>query len=132
MTNELWSGLVTSLGFAGLAANPRFATEADRRENYELVEETVAMMARNRTRSELWDILSSLGLSSAPVLSVGESLADPHLKERNAFVEINHPTAGKVKVSAPWIRFSKLQALSKRRRRCGDNTITTFSAASWG
>ena len=107
MTNELWSGLATSLGFPELAGDPRFATEEDRRENYELVEDAVAMMVRNRTRSELWDILSSFGLSSAPVLSVAESLADPHLKERNAFVEIDHPTAGKVKVSAPWIRFSK-------------------------
>jgi crotonobetainyl-CoA:carnitine CoA-transferase CaiB-like acyl-CoA transferase len=107
MSDELWKSLVTGLGCPDLAVDRRFATVADRRENYELVEEAVGKMAKNRTRAELWTILSSLGLSSAPVLSVAESLADPHLEERKAFVEINHPMAGKMKVSAPWIRFSR-------------------------
>jgi crotonobetainyl-CoA:carnitine CoA-transferase CaiB-like acyl-CoA transferase len=51
--------------------------------------------------------MSSLGLSSAPVLSIAEVLEDEHLKARGAFVEDDHPQAGKVKLLAPWIRFSK-------------------------
>ena len=50
--------------------------------------------------------MSSLGLASGPVLTVGESVEDKHLKARNAFVEVDHPEAGKVKVLAPWVRFS--------------------------
>jgi crotonobetainyl-CoA:carnitine CoA-transferase CaiB-like acyl-CoA transferase len=50
--------------------------------------------------------MSSLGLASAPVLTVGESVEDMHLKARGAFVEVDHPEAGKVKILAPWVRFS--------------------------
>jgi crotonobetainyl-CoA:carnitine CoA-transferase CaiB-like acyl-CoA transferase len=107
MTDELWQSLTAGLGRPDLAKDPRFVTERDRRRNYKLVEDAVADMVRDKTRSELWDILSSRGLSSAPVLSIAECLDDPHLKERNAFVKLEHPKAGPVKVLAPWIRFSE-------------------------
>ncbi|MSQ73231.1 MAG: CoA transferase, partial [Betaproteobacteria bacterium] len=42
-----------------------------------------------------------------PVLSVGEAIEDEHLKAREAFVEIDHPVNGRLKVLAPWIRFSE-------------------------
>ena len=66
-----------------------------------------AVSLEGRTRDELWTILSSFGLSSAPVRTVGEAIADPHLEERGAFSEVDHPTAGKVKISSPWVRFSR-------------------------
>src|SRR5262249_35119171 len=74
---------------------------------YHLVEQAVGEMVRNFTRLELWNILSARGLSSAPVMSVAECLKDPHLKERKALVELEHPEAGRVTVPAPWIRFSE-------------------------
>jgi crotonobetainyl-CoA:carnitine CoA-transferase CaiB-like acyl-CoA transferase len=43
----------------------------------------------------------------APVLSMGEVIEDPHIKERNAFIDRNHPTAGPIKLLAPWIHMSK-------------------------
>ncbi len=107
MTNELWSKLVTSLGAPELASDPKFATIESRRENYDLVEDTVGRLSEGRTRDELWTILSSFGLSSAPVRTVGEAIADPHLEERGAFSEVDHPTAGKVKISSPWVWFSR-------------------------
>ena len=41
---------------------------------------------------------------------MGEVIEDPHIKERNAFVERNHPTAGPTKLLAPWIHMSKTPA----------------------
>jgi crotonobetainyl-CoA:carnitine CoA-transferase CaiB-like acyl-CoA transferase len=38
---------------------------------------------------------------------MGEVIEDPHINARNAFIERNHPTAGPVKLLAPWIRMSK-------------------------
>ena len=35
---------------------------------------------------------------------------DPHIKERQAFIERNHPTAGPTKLLAPWIHMSKTPA----------------------
>src|SRR5262245_23219333 len=106
-TDKLWTSLVEALGFPHLATDPKFATAKARRENFALVDAAAAEMFKTRTRKELWEILGRFGLSSAPVLSVKESLEDEHLKEREAFVEIDHPMAGKVKLVAPWIRFSE-------------------------
>jgi len=110
MTDGLWRSLTSGLGRPELADDPRFSTEQDRRKNYHLVEDAVAEMVKDKTRAELWDVLSTRGLSSAPVLSVAECLEDRHLKERNAFVELDHPEAGRVKVPAPWIRLSETPA----------------------
>jgi len=41
---------------------------------------------------------------------MGEVIEDPHIKERNAFIERHHPTAGLIKLLAPWIHLSKTPA----------------------
>jgi crotonobetainyl-CoA:carnitine CoA-transferase CaiB-like acyl-CoA transferase len=51
-----------------------------------------------RDREEVLDVLLEAQIPVAPVYHVDETVEDPHLKERNTFVEIEHPTAGKVKV----------------------------------
>ena len=41
---------------------------------------------------------------------MGEVIEDPHIKERKAFIERNHPTAGPTTLLAPWIHMSKTPA----------------------
>jgi crotonobetainyl-CoA:carnitine CoA-transferase CaiB-like acyl-CoA transferase len=63
-----------------------------------------------KTRQELWDGLRQIDYFGAPVLSMGEVIEDQHIKERKAFVDVNHPTAGPVKLLAPWIHMSETPA----------------------
>ena len=107
MSDDLWERFVEAIGQPELATDERFATQRARRRNYPALEEIVDAWVKTETRAELWNILSSFGLSSGPVLSVGEAMEDPHIIERNAFVELEHPEAGKVKLLAPWVRFSE-------------------------
>ena len=106
MTDEAWATLTSALGDASLARDPRFLTVRDRQRNYAAVEDSISDLVSRKSRREVWDVMSSLGLASAPVLTVGESIEDEHLKARHAFVEVDHPEAGKVKVLAPWVRLS--------------------------
>src|SRR5262245_25352570 len=106
MTDEAWAKLTSALGDASLAKDPRFLSVRDRQRNYAAVESAISDLVSHKSRQEVWDVMSSLGLASGPVLTVGESVDDKHLKARDAFVEIEHPEAGKVKVLAPWVRFS--------------------------
>jgi crotonobetainyl-CoA:carnitine CoA-transferase CaiB-like acyl-CoA transferase len=78
------------------------------------VEALVSKWVRERTRAELWAALSQVGLSSAPVLSLGEVIEDPHITEREAFIKLPHPTAGEVTLLAPWVRFSRTPAKIER------------------
>lgn len=93
-----------------LAEDPRFATAAARREHRVELEEMVRAWARGKTRQELWEGLRDLAYFGAPVLSTGEVLEDPHIKERRAFIERDHPTAGPTTLLAPWIHLSKTPA----------------------
>jgi crotonobetainyl-CoA:carnitine CoA-transferase CaiB-like acyl-CoA transferase len=106
MTDEAWAKLTSALGDASLAKDPRFLNVRDRQRNYAAVESAISDLVSRKSRREVWAVMSSLGLASAPVLTVGESVEDEHLKARGAFVEIDHPEAGKVKILAPWVRFS--------------------------
>lgn len=47
-----------------------------------------------RTKREIWAAAQAQGILSSPVYSTEDLLSDPHYKERQFFVEINHPSAG--------------------------------------
>jgi crotonobetainyl-CoA:carnitine CoA-transferase CaiB-like acyl-CoA transferase len=106
ITDKLWGQLTQALGRGELREDPRFRTVMDRRKNHREVEQEVSQMVGSKTRQQLWDALRPLGISSGPLLTVAEALEDPHLKERAAFVEFDIPQGGKMKFSAPWMRFS--------------------------
>jgi crotonobetainyl-CoA:carnitine CoA-transferase CaiB-like acyl-CoA transferase len=106
MSDEAWAKLTAALGDTSLAKDPRFLSVRDRQRNYAAVEDSISDLVSRKSRREVWEVMSSLGLASGPVLTVGESVEDQHLKARGAFVEIDHPEAGKVKILAPWVRFS--------------------------
>ena len=129
MNDQAWAKLTAALGDASLASDPRFLTVGDRQRNYAAVEAAISDLVRRKSRREVWEAMSSLGLASGPVLTVGESIEDQHLKARNAFVEVEHPEAGKVKVLAPWVRFSDTPgAITSPAPLMGQHSREVFSA----
>ena len=114
MTDELWHQLTSGLGRPDLATDKRFLTVDDRRRNYTEFEAAVSEIVLTKTRKELWKVLREIGISCAPVISVEEAVHDEHLEARGAFVELDHPTAGKVKLLAPWVRFSETPSENSR------------------
>ncbi len=111
VTDELWVKLCAAMGTPEVVKDPRFATSKVRRQNHEEVEALVSKWVRGKSRRELWDTLSSFGLSSGMVLSLGEVVEDPHIQARQAFVDVEHPEAGIIKLLAPWMRFSATQGM---------------------
>ena len=107
MSDSVWAQLAKLIGQDGLLQDTRFATAAARRKHRAELEEIVRTWATGKTRQELWDGLRELDYFGAPVLSIGEVLEDPHIKERRAFIERDHPSAGPITLLAPWIHLSK-------------------------
>ena len=105
-----WVKLVRLMDREDLTADTRFATAPARSQNRSQLQELIKSWARGKTRQELWDGLRSIDYFGAPVLSMGEVIEDPHIKEREAFIERNHPTAGPTKLLAPWIHMSNTPA----------------------
>lgn len=105
-----WGKLARLMDREDLTADTRFASAPARRQNRSQLQELIKSWARGKTRQELWDGLRSIDYFGAPVLSMGEVIEDPHIKERKAFIERNHPTAGPTKLLAPWIHMSDTPA----------------------
>jgi crotonobetainyl-CoA:carnitine CoA-transferase CaiB-like acyl-CoA transferase len=61
---------------------------------------------RLKTRDEWFQILKESETCAAPVLEVDEIFDDPHVKERDMFVEMDHPKLGKIKQVGIPLKFS--------------------------
>jgi crotonobetainyl-CoA:carnitine CoA-transferase CaiB-like acyl-CoA transferase len=107
VSDSVWAQLANLIGQDDLLQDPRFATVGARRQHRTELEEIVRTWASEKTRQEIWEGVRELGYFGAPVLSIGEVLEDLHIKERRAFIERDHPTAGPTTLLAPWIHLSK-------------------------
>ncbi|HTF91570.1 MAG TPA: CoA transferase [Verrucomicrobiae bacterium] len=107
MNDEVWTQAAKVIGGSELLQDPRFATARARRQHRAELERIVKAWASGKTRQEIWDGLRELDYFGAPVLSIGEVIEDRHIKERKAFIQREHPTAGPTTLLAPWIHLSK-------------------------
>ena len=107
LSDNRFAKLAKFMGREDLLQDTRFNSEAARKQNRAELYSLVKAWIATQPRQELWDSLRQIDYFGAPVLSMGEAIDDPHIKERNAFVDVEHPTAGPVKLLAPWIHMSK-------------------------
>jgi benzylsuccinate CoA-transferase BbsF subunit len=100
---EEWQGFCAVVGQAELAADPRFKTLADRKENEDTLEQIVNAWTQERTSEEVTQGLQQGGIPSYPSLDGKDMLANPHVTARGYFVELEHPEVGKRRhLGIPW------------------------------
>ena len=98
---QLWPRLVAMMDRPDLASDARFATPAGRRENWTALHPIICeWLDKFETVDEAVTALSAARVPAATVLSPAEVVAHPHLAERQAFPEIDHPGRGKVRITA--------------------------------
>ena len=110
LSDKGWVKLAKLMNHDDLIEDARFSSAAARRQHRSELYDLICGWMRGKTRRELWDGLRDIDYFGAPVLSMGEVMEDPHIKERQAFIERNHPSAGPTKLLAPWIHMSKTPA----------------------
>ena len=99
-----WRRLLAAMGDAGVAGDPRFATAAGRRDHWDELEAIVCRWLETFGSADAAvDALTAARIPCAPVLTLEEVMAHPHIAERAAFSSIPHPARGEVRVtSAPF------------------------------
>jgi len=98
---QLWPRLVAMMNRPDLAADPRFVTPAARRENWAVLHPIICgWLDGFKTVEEAVTTLTAARVPASAVLSPAEGMAHPHLAERQAFPEIEHPGRGKVRITA--------------------------------
>lgn len=107
----MWGRLCAAIGRPDLENDPRFATAVDRMANKEaLVEILDAWAASMPGRDAAMAALEAARVPAAPVLSVKEAMAHPHLVERGVARPINDPVLGDFTVPGNPLRFSDAPA----------------------
>ncbi len=104
--DSLWQRFCKLTGREELATDPRFATNAKRVENHDILLSVVEEIMKMRPKREWLKLLNDAGVPAGDIKTVGEVLTDPQVLAREMVVEMEHPKAGKIKVTGIPIKLS--------------------------
>ena len=115
--------LLEVIGGPDLAADPRFATNADRIANIEVLDDMIAAWVKRHPRDEAVDILRANHVAAGPVYDVADLFADPHYRAREALISVPDPDLGALTVHNVMPRLSRTdgKVLFTGRAKGADN-----------
>lgn len=109
--DKLYSLLCKEMGQPELAKDPRFLTVSDRVANHEAMKEAVEAWTVTQTVDEVADRLNRIGVPSTPINTIDRVVRDPQIAgARNMFPEMDHPVAGKMKLTNNQLKFTNCPA----------------------
>ncbi len=109
LADRFWPRLCEALGCPEMGADPRYATMALRREHRAEIEPRIAAITATRTVAEWEERLAAQDVPHAPVLGVQAALAHPHAAARHMVEEVEHPTAGTLRLLGRPVKFPGAQ-----------------------
>jgi crotonobetainyl-CoA:carnitine CoA-transferase CaiB-like acyl-CoA transferase len=106
-SNAVWRRFCEIIGQADLARDPRFATAPARRDRRDEVAAIIERWTSRHTKAEVVRALAEGGVPAAPVNDVSEMIADPQVKAREMFVEVDHPRFGSLTTTGTPLKLSE-------------------------
>jgi crotonobetainyl-CoA:carnitine CoA-transferase CaiB-like acyl-CoA transferase len=101
--DEQWQSLCRLLGRSDLAVDATLRTTVGRMAHQESIEPVLAEWCAGRSPRQAEHLLQQAGVSAAAVLKPSELLTDPHLRELQSHVYLQHPSLGRSPVpSVAW------------------------------
>lgn len=79
--------------------DPRFADMPGRLANQDAIKEVIEGVIKDMTMQEAADFVLSKGIPAGPIMDIAQILADSHVKAREMFVDMEHPTLGHMTVN---------------------------------
>ena len=90
----MWVKLCATLGAAGLADEPRFATRAARSANRAALNAAIEALTRTRTSAHWVATLNEAGVPCGPINSIDAVFADPQVRTLGLAQTVHHPRLG--------------------------------------
>lgn len=91
-----------------LPEDPRFCSNPLRVKNHQLLKPIVEQWTKQWKRDDLVARILDAGIPAAPINTIADTVKDPHIAgAREMFVEVDHPVAGKMKLTGNHIKFSR-------------------------
>ena len=93
-TDEQWQHLAGIIGGDALIQDTRFSTSAGRLQHQDVLDELVRQWTASREAYAISHQLQQKRIPASPVLRGPDLLEDPHYRERDTFIEVDHPQVG--------------------------------------
>lgn len=113
-TDEQYRRLCELAGRPDLFADDRFRTNAARVVHRTVLIPLLQEVFRTRTTQEWIDLLLSVNIPVGAINDVAQAIEDPQVQARDMVQEVDHPTAGRIKVLGPVAKFSRTPATVRR------------------
>ena len=115
-TDQEWEALCQAMGNPEWTRDELFSDAYSRWQNQEHLDRLIEQWTVNYSHYEVMERLQASGVAAMPSFSAEELFADPHLRERKAATEVEHPVMGKqIVLNPPW----KLSATPAKIERAG-------------
>ena len=89
-----WQSFCAALGQPEWCADARFADHQSRLQHLAELDAHVAAWTGQYTAQEITDQLQAYGVAAMPVMNIEDQFLDPHLQERQAYLDVEHPHVG--------------------------------------
>lgn len=108
--DALWRRFCQGVNLSELMTDPRFATNPDRVKNRDELTQILNTFFQKKTAQEWLSLIEKAGVPCGPVLQLSEVFTDPQVLHRKMVEEIEHPSAGHIKVVGTPLKLSSTPA----------------------
>lgn len=106
--DDIWERFCKIINKDYLVSDVRFNSNGKRVKNHIQIKKIIEEWASDKKVSEIVSILLANRIPCAPIYSIDQVVNDPHIaNDREMFLEIEHPTLGKIKLGGNPIKMSK-------------------------
>ena len=110
--DDEWRAMCKVAGHPEWIEDPRFADLKSRKKNEAELDSLISEWTKRESPYGIMHTLQEAGVSAAPVMSVFDLVASPHMLERGYFVDINHPEVGPRMTPGIPVKFSGMPKLN--------------------
>jgi formyl-CoA transferase len=126
-TNAHWERLCDVIGREDLKQDPRLATPPMRGNHAKEINAEIEKWTANFTKHEAMQRLGASGVPCGAVMDTKELSDDPTMREREIFVEVDHPVRGKVVIPGWPVKMSESHVPVKASPVLGANNADVYS-----
>lgn len=100
---EEWLSFCQALGKPDWTRSPKFTGRADRMRHQAELDQAISGWTSTRSAQEITELLQARGVAAMPVMNIADQFSDPHLSDRQFYVDIDHPHVGSEWIyGMPW------------------------------
>lgn len=106
--DKLFTIFAKLMGKPELLEDERFADNISRVRNHAELKPIIEDWLKDKTMDESIELILSTGVPAGPINTIDKVCHDPHIADaREMFVEVEHPIAGKTRITGNQLKFSE-------------------------